>query len=129
MSQKLIAEKLQIKENCKVLLVNEPKDYMLSLGKLPLNVTVTVKLSEKPFDIVQVFVNSRRELEEKLSPLKPLLAGNGLLWVTYPKGTANAKTDVNRDSIREYAQTLGLQAVSLVAIDRKLSALRLKIVS
>ena len=88
LSQKPIAEKLQIKENRKVLLVNEPKDYMLSLGKLPPNVTVTINFSEKPFDIIQVFVNSRKELEDKLSALKPILAQKDILWVTYPKGTA-----------------------------------------
>ena len=126
MSQKPIAEKLQIKENCKVLLVNEPKGYMLTLGKLPPNVTVTVIRSEKPFDIIQVFVNSKKDLKEKLSPLKSLIVKNGILWVTYPKGAAKAKVDVNRDSIREYAQTLELQAVSLVAVDEKWSALRLK---
>ncbi len=126
MSYKPISEKLQIKENCKVLLLNEPKNYMLSLGKLSLNVTVTVDISEKQFDIIQVFVNSRKDLEDKLSPLKLLLVKNGVLWVTYPKGTSKTKTDVNRDSIRKYAQTVGLQAVSLVAIDEKWSALRLK---
>ena len=101
---------------------------MLSLGNLPLGVKVTIDFLEKPFDIIQVFVNSRRDLEDKLLLLKPLLAKNGILWVTYPKGTAKAKTDVDRDSIREYAQTLGLQAVSLVAVDEKWSALRLKTV-
>ena len=60
--------------------------------------------------------------------MKPLLVKNGILWVTYPKGSAKAKIDVNRDSIREYAQTLGLQAVSLVAVDEKWSALWLKTV-
>jgi ABC-type Fe2+-enterobactin transport system substrate-binding protein len=102
---------------------------MLNLGKLPPNVTITINRPEKPFDIIQVFVNSKKELEKKLSPLKTLLVKNGILWVTYPKGIAKAKTDINRDSIREHALTLGLQAVSLVAVDEKWSALRLKTIS
>jgi hypothetical protein len=51
-----------------------------------------------------------------------------MLWVTYPKGTSKAKVDVNRDSLREYDLTIGLQAVSLLAIDDVWSALRLKTV-
>jgi len=56
--------------------------------------------------------------------MKQLLKQDGLLWMTYPKG----KAEINRDSIRIYAQTIGLQAVSLIAIDKTWSALRLKIV-
>jgi len=102
---------------------------MLSLSKLQKNVMVTKNFSEKPFDIIQVFVNSKKELDTKLSMLKRLLAQNGILWFTYPKGNAKAKADVNRDFIREYARTLWLQAVSLVTADEKWSALRLKKIS
>jgi len=38
-----------------------------------------------------------------------------------------AKADINRDSIRQYAETLNLQTVSLIAIDDVWSALRLKL--
>ncbi len=128
MSSKPIADKLQIKQGKKVLLVNEPKDYRLKLGKLPTNTTVTDKPAEETFDVIQVFVSSKIELQNQLPKLKPLLADNGILWVTYPKGTSKVKVDLNRDSIREYTQTIGLQAVSLVAIDDVWSALRLKTV-
>jgi bifunctional DNA-binding transcriptional regulator/antitoxin component of YhaV-PrlF toxin-antitoxin module len=127
MSSKSIAEKLQIKQGKKVLLVNEPKDYRINLGKLPDNTTVTEKTS-KAFDIIQVFISSKAELQNQLPKLKLLLADKGIFWVTYPKGTSKVKADVNRDSIREYGQTVGLQAVSLVAIDDTWSALRLKAV-
>lgn len=126
MSSKSIAEKLQIKQGKKVLLINEPKDYRINLGKLPDNTTVTENPSVEAFDIIQVFVSSKAELQNQLPKLKLLLADKGILWVTYPKATSKVKTDVNRDSIREYGQTVGLQTVSLVAIDDTWSALRLK---
>jgi ribosomal protein L25 (general stress protein Ctc) len=49
-----------------------------------------------------------------------------VLWVSYPKGASKANADINRDTIRKYAQTLGLTTVSLIAVDDVWSALRLK---
>ncbi len=79
-------------------------------------------------DLIQLFVTSRSELEKNLGKLKILLAPSGALWVTYPKGTSKAKSDINRDSIREYAQSIGLEAVAMISVDDTWSALRLKIV-
>ena len=70
----------------------------------------------------------RKDLEEQLPRLKPLLAPKGLLWVTYHKGTSKQKSDINRDSIAAYALTIGLQAVAMIAVDEDWSALRLKVV-
>jgi hypothetical protein len=124
-SQKTIAQKLLIKENMKILLLNEPEGYKSQLGKLPKGASFASEQSE-PLDLIQVFVNSKEEAEEKLGKIKKLLKPKSLLWVTYPKGTAKTKSNINRDVLREYAQTLGLQAVSLIAINEKWSAMRLK---
>lgn len=125
-SSKTNAEKLFLKENYVGLLVNEPKGYRERLGKLPKNVSILTKPSGI-VDFIQVFVSSKSELELQLGKLKPFLKPQGLLWVTYPKGTSKLNTDVNRDIIREYAESIGLQAVALVAVDETWSALRLKI--
>jgi predicted CoA-binding protein len=127
MSSKSIAQKLQIRENYSVLFVNEPKGYRSMLGKLPANVTLLTEPT-KSIDVVQVFVTSKREFESQLSDLKSLLSRKGLLWITYPKGTSKVKADINRDSIRQFAQKIGLQAVAMISIDDTWSALRLKIV-
>ncbi|MBI4180649.1 MAG: DUF3052 family protein [Chloroflexi bacterium] len=125
MTDKSVAQKLLIKENYKVLLINQPKDYKTSLGELPQNVTLLSKSTE-PVDLVQVFVTSRKELEAKLPQLKMLLKPKGLLWVSYPKGTSKIKVDINRDTIREYAQSIKLEAVAMFSVDETWSALRLK---
>jgi hypothetical protein len=49
--------------------------------------------------------------------------------VSYPKGTSKVNTDINRDTIGLYAQSIGLQPVAMISIDDTWSALRLKIVS
>lgn len=125
MPDKSVAQKLLIRENYKALIIDEPKDYKSILGELPQNVTLISKSTE-PVDLVQVFVTSRKDLEAKLPLLKMVLKPKGLLWVSYPKGTSKIKADVNRDSIREYAQSIGLEAVSMISVDDTWSALRLK---
>lgn len=127
MSDKTIAQKLQIKENYKVLLRGEPKEYKATLGPLPQN-AVLLENSAEPVDVVQVFVTSRKDMEAQLPKLKRLLKPKGILWVSYPKGTSKIKADINRDSIREYGQSIGLEAVAMVALDDTWSTLRLKAV-
>ncbi len=77
-------------------------------------------------DLIQLFVGSRKELEANLLPLKGCLKPKGLLWVSYPKETSKVKTDINRDTIGLYAQSIGLQPVAMISIDETWSALRLK---
>jgi hypothetical protein len=125
-SEKSIPQKLFMKENYTVLLVNEPEGYNTKLGKLPKNVSLVSKPSGR-VDFIQVFISSKSELESQLGRLKPFLKPQGLLWVTYPKGTLKKTTCVNRDIIRGYAESVGFKAVALVAIDDAWSALRLKI--
>ena len=112
---KTLAQKLFIKENYKIMLLNHPDGYLTRLGELPQNVSVLS--GTRPADLVQLFVTKRNELEEKLAGLKSLLNPKGLLWVTYPKGTSRVKTDLNRDIIREYVESNGFKAVALVSVD------------
>jgi hypothetical protein len=126
MSDKSVAQKLLIKPGQKILFVNAPRGYKARIGEIPEDVTV-LKRPDEPADLIQVFVASGKELEEQLPRLKPLLAPKGLLWVTYAKGTSKQKSDINRNSIAEYAGTIGLQAVAMIAVDDDLSALRLKV--
>ena len=125
MPDKTIAQKLAIKEASRVFIVNAPRGYKSKLGALPGNARV-VATPTKGIDVIQVFVASRKELEAHLPKLKPLLAPRGILWVTYPKGTSKTRTDINRDNIRAYARSLGLEAVAIFAVDDEWSALRLK---
>lgn len=125
MSDKTVAQKLLIKENFKVLFINEPENYKAILGDLPKNVSILSEPS-KSIDFIQFFVSSNRELKEVLIELKQHLSPIALLWVTYPKGTSKIKTD-NRDSIREYAQSIGLVSVAMISVNDTWSALRLKL--
>jgi hypothetical protein len=119
------AQKLLMKEGYRVLFVHPPDDIEALLGGLPSGVTV-VEGASSPIDFILVFSASRQALESDLPRLKDLLQPSGLLWVAYHKGTSRVKSDINRDSIAAYAQTIGMTPVSLIAIDDDWSALRVK---
>jgi hypothetical protein len=128
MSEKTVVQKLGVKPGAKVLLINPPPGYRKAMGNLPPKARVLIKPTE-PADIVQVFVTFKEELEEQLTRLKATLRPTTALWVTYPKGTSKVETDINRDVIREYAETVGFQAVALFSVDGTWAALRLKVIS
>jgi len=126
MSQKPVAQKLQIREGQKLLLVNPPAGYEEQLVKhLPRNVEI-VKRTSKNAEVIQVFTSSKIQLNEQLGKLKKVLPPKGIIWVTYPKGTSRVKTDINRDIIRHEAENFGLEAVAIFSVDNDWSALRLK---
>jgi hypothetical protein len=64
--------------------------------------------------------------KRNLKRLKPILTPKTIFWVTYLKGTAKIKTDINRDTIRTYAESLGLIGIFIFSVDEDWSALRLK---
>ncbi len=127
MAEKTIVQKLQIKPNRTVLFVNAPREYEAQIAPLPEGVFV-MKKPAGHVDIIQLFVGSRADLERWVPELKKHVGPAGMLWVTYHKGSSEATGGVNRDVIREYAHTVGMQAVAQIAIDGDWSALRLKIV-
>lgn len=126
-STKPLAQKLQIKPGQRVRLINSPRGYASRLGALPAG-AVLVKKQGAAADVIQLFVDSRAELEALLGQAKAALAGpKASLWVTYYKGTSKIETDIHRDSINAYAKTLGLEGVAMISIDDDWSALRLKV--
>ncbi len=126
MSDKSIAERLFIRPGNTVLLVSPPAGYLAKLGALPQGVSI-VSDSSLPVEVIQVFIANRAELEQQLPRLKQLMSAKGMLWVTYTKGSSKIKTDINRDTINAYAQSINMQGVAMISIDEDWSALRLKL--
>lgn len=127
MPEKSVAEKLQFKSGRRVLLVTPPAEATDLLGELPDGVIMLAE-PQPALDIVVAFIRNRRELEAQIPGLRSLLAPQGMIWVVYYKGTAQVKTDIHRDSINAYAQSLGMQGVAMISVSQDWSALRLKMV-
>jgi hypothetical protein len=127
MSENTVARKLLIKPGYTILLVKPPDGYIKLLGKLPDDATLLSRPSEK-VDLIQVFCLFAKRLRNSASSQKAVAYTQVILWVTYLKGTSKLKTDINRDTIRSYAHSLGLEGVSILSIDEDWSALRLKVI-
>lgn len=117
-SERPLAEKLQIRQDNRILLVASPPGF--DIGELPPGAAVDYA---PPADLVLVFVSTREEFLDRVPAALPALKPLGLIWVGYPKGRNDG---VNRDVLRELSHQLGLETIALVSIDDTWSALRLK---
>ena len=125
MADSPLVKRLVLKPGYRFLLLNAPEGYREQVGELPAD----VQLEDQPsgrYDLVQVFVKSKAELDAVGRTLLEAVKPNGLLWVSYPKKTSKIKTDISRDYGWESLQEAGWGGVAIIAIDDTWSAFRIK---
>lgn len=131
MPDKSTVQKLMMKPNQRIRLLNPPVNITALLGSLPEGTSLLDDAAGPggllPADVIVLFANGKVDIETLLPGLRTALTPGGILWVAYHKGTSPVKTDINRDSINAYAHTIGMQGVAMVSIDADWSALRLKL--
>ena len=74
-----------------------------------------------------LFATLAKKLEAELKRLRPLLAPDGQVWVSWPKKAANVETDITEDTIRKIALPMGYVDVKVCAVDAVWSGLKLVI--
>lgn len=82
---------------------------------------------EPPVEAAHLFVSHCATLDCKLRMLLPLLARDGMIWVSWPKRESKVPTDITEDVIRAVALPLGLVDVKVCAVDDTWSGLKLVI--
>ena len=123
-SQRSLVEKLGIKPGMRIAILNAPRGYRATLGKLPAGVTVAVSPRE-PLPFIQFFAVSRSVLESRLPELVRALEPAGALWVSWPKKASGMPTDLTEDVVRAIALPTGLVDVKVAAVDDVWSGLKL----
>ena len=123
MADKTVTEKMHVKNATALAVLNAGSEHAALLDALPAE---RMAQAGAPADWMLLLARSRAELEQHLPQAQARLAPGGALWVGYIKGGIKAGSDIDRDSIRAHAQTLGLDSVAMIAIDTRWSALRLK---
>jgi hypothetical protein len=118
-----LAQKLLIKPDTRVLLLNAPIGYAKKLQPLPSGVTVTNERGTA--DVAIAFVRDSAELKRLASGF-PALEEDAILWVAYPKGGGKAGTDIDRDTLHAAMEKHELVGVTLVALDEIWSAMRFR---
>jgi hypothetical protein len=123
MAETSLAQKLRIKPDQKLLIVNAPEGYMQLLGSLPQGTEVKTTGSGS-FDFVQVFVRNKAEVDSTAKATVKALKPSGMLWFAFPKKSSTIKTDISRDTGWDALRELGMEGVSLISIDDTWSAMR-----
>lgn len=95
MAQTLI-QKLRIKEQLEICVINPPFDYFDTLGALPEGVTFSETPGKKT-NYVHLFVDSVKTLEHWYPLVAQKIPQEALLWIFFPKGTGKIKSDLTRD--------------------------------
>lgn len=119
-----LAKKLGIKEGFKILLYNLPKEYFRLFADFPNDVESLKDIEPYTTDFIHLFCTSFEELQNTATKYKEALKKNGLLWISWPKGSSSIKTDLKRDMIREHLIKIGLVDVKVAAIDGDWSGLK-----
>ncbi|MBW5449459.1 DUF3052 domain-containing protein [Cohnella sp. CFH 77786] len=115
-STKSLAAKLGIKDNFSIYVENAPINYLTDLGELPIGVEIFGELEEK-FDFMHIFSTDFDLLAVRLPRLIPYLSSEGMLWISWPKGSSKVETSLNGNLVRHLGQSNGLVDVKVCAVD------------
>lgn len=121
-----LQQKLGIKPDMNVVIINSPRNYRRLLGTIPDSVTFSDRFKPDS-SFVHVFIKTRSELERRLRVLREKIADTGTVWVSWPKRSSAVPTDVTEDVIRAVALPLGFVDIKVCAIDKIWSALKLMV--
>jgi hypothetical protein len=118
--QEKLAKKLNLKAVDKTYILHAPLDYQL------LQVPEVNTLDElgSEFNWLQAFYYHEDELTRDLPSLKEKMAITGMLWICWPKRSANKGSDLNDVVVRSLGLVCGLVDTKVAAIDETWSGLK-----
>jgi hypothetical protein len=119
-----LVDKLGIKPGIRIAILNAPRGYRATLGKLPAGVQVAAA-ARGVLSFIHLFVVRRAILETRIPALLRALTPDGSLWISWPKQASGVETDITEDVVRAVALPTGLVDVKVAAIDDVWSGLKL----
>ena len=117
-----LPQKLGIKENSHVMLVEMPAEVRVELRQSLAKCKV---VRDGPLDFAMVFVKSQAELKQQFSKIAKLLAPAGMVWVSWPKKSSGLATDISENGVRRIGLNAGLVDVKVCAVSDIWSGLKL----
>jgi hypothetical protein len=121
-----IAQKFRIKEDYKLLVLNQPPEFKKDIAPLPEGARILN--NSKTFDQVHWFVKDKAQMEAELDGVLAMLKPNVVCWIYYPKGSSKIQTDLTRDKgWEELLKHNELQWVSLVSFNDTWSAFGMRL--
>jgi hypothetical protein len=120
MSDKPLAERLQVKQDRRLAVIGATEELDAAIG------VRQQRAEPADADVILLFVRDRVGFDTQLASVLPIIGRAAIFWLAYPKLSSRLAGDLNRDLIRDAAPAHGLDTVSQIAIDDNWSALRLK---
>jgi hypothetical protein len=122
-----IFEKLNLKDQQEILVLQAPESFLPELARLPV-LTIHHHIESLPHIAFFLgFVTRQSEVDALAGPLAARALGDATVWFAYPKSTSKKyKCDFNRDTGWDALKALGFDSVRVVAIDEDWSALRFR---
>jgi len=117
-----LLEKLGIKEEYKVKLINAPKNYMEFLEN-----NIEKQLVDKihQADLVHLFVVSKAGLKKQFASIIQQAKDGLIIWISWYKKSSDMATDVSEDIIREIVLPTGWVDVKVCAVSDIWSGLKI----
>lgn len=121
-------KKLNYKDQKLVHCLHAPASFEPQLAAIAEHAVVKRGLeADDQIGFLMAFVTRQEEIDALIPQVGPLLEGDAVLWMCYPKGTSKRyKCDFNRDTGWAVMGKYGLEGVRQVAIDEDWSALRFR---
>ncbi|EDP70031.1 hypothetical protein FBALC1_10877 [Flavobacteriales bacterium ALC-1] len=119
-----LAKKLGIKVGFKIYLYNAPNHYHNLFNELPEHIEYVDTISSMELDLIHAFFKSENTLRDTIVKLKEGLKQNGIIWVSWPKGSSKIETDLNRELVRSIVLETGLVDIKVCAVDEDWSGLK-----
>jgi hypothetical protein len=119
--QKSLPEKLGIRLNYAVGLVDAPDGFWEHLAKLTAGAKIHA-CAEASDDLILWFVRAKSELDGNINSKAALIDHNSL-WILWPKKTSGASSDLSQQLVRETGLAVGLVDYKICSVDSVWSGL------
>jgi len=120
-------EKLNLKDNQQILVLNAPASFEPELARLPILAIHRHFESVPETGFLLAFVTRKFEVDALAAEVESRAKGDAVVWFAYPKGTSKKlKCDFNRDTGWDALNAFGFETVRAVSIDEDWTGLRFR---
>ena len=122
-----VFEKLQLKDQKEIVVLNAPKSFEPELARLK-GVAVRRSVQDvKEIQFALAFVMTQAEVDDGVKSVAERAKGDAVVWFAYPKASSKRYTStINRDTGWESLGTAGFEGVRMIALDEDWSAVRFR---
>jgi hypothetical protein len=113
-----LEQKLGLTGSSRVRLIGAPGEFVENIEE--------ARRTDGDAELVILFVRTPEELEQELSGAMESVAGEGSLWVAWPKGGKGTRGDLTQLVVRERCMGAGWVDFKIASLDATWSALRFR---